>query len=248
MAGDDDITVDLEGKALDPRAVADAITQVENLVTSLDADNQATLTLTAIRGGSAHITMAVVGTSLDTLANGLEALRTDPVLPSGWARDSLLAVSGLGKVTNIRGVDTISLRIANTVSMIDSALQRNAEKALEPSSRSLGSIRGNLYRYTNDIAKNRRSAGLRNVATRESVELRFSAEVAPTVREHLEKEVEVWGEVARDSTGKIVYITIDGITPIEYTPTTTASDGRGLLGSDWTGGIDPVEWVRTQRG
>jgi len=27
----------------------------------------------------------------------------------------------------------------------------------------------------------------------------------------------------------------------------SASDGRGILGPDWTGGVDPAEWVRLQR-
>jgi hypothetical protein len=248
MAGDGDITVDLEGEALDPRAVAEAITQVENLIQSLVPGGTATLTLTDLRGGSAHISMAVTGGSVDSLHEGLEVLRHSPVLPPGWQRDSLLAVASLGNVAGLRGVERISLRLDQAVSAIDKMLVGNAQSALEPSSRSLGAVRGTLYRYTNDAPRSRRTAGLRNVHTGDTVDLRFSLDLAPLVREHLESEVEVWGEIARDATGKIVHLTVEGMEAVPVAHPTRGSDGRGLLGSDWTGGIDPVEWVRSQRG
>ncbi|MCQ4360621.1 hypothetical protein KQR54_05580 [Mycobacterium gordonae] len=248
MAGDGEITVDLEGEALDPRAIADAITQVENLVQSLSTGGTARLVLTDLRGGSAHISMSVTGASIDSLHDGLEVLRQSAVVPPGWRRDSLQAVANLGNVTTQRGVDSLILRIGEAISAIDRTLQQNAEKALEPSSRSLGAVRGTLYRYTNDAPRSRRSAGLRNVHTGDSIELRFSAEVAPLVREQLESEVEVWGEIGRDATGKIVHLVVEGIQAVATSHPTRAGDGRGLLGQDWTGGVDPVDWVRSQRG
>lgn len=248
MAGDGDITVDLEGEALDPRAVADAITQVENLIQSLSPDGSARLVLTDLRSASAHISMAVTGASVTELHDGLESLRLAPVLPTGWRRDSLQAVAGLGGVASMRGVESISLRLGDAISAIDSVIQGNAQSALEPSSRSLGAVRGTLYRYTNDAPRNRRTAGLRNVHTGDTIDLRFSAEVAPRVRELLESEVEVWGEIARDATDRIVHLTIEGIESVEPSEATRASDGRGLLGRGWTDGVDPVDWVRSQRG
>lgn len=248
MAGDSDITVDLEGEALDPRAVADAITQVENLVQSLTPGGSATLTLTDLRGASAHISMAVTGASVDSVHHGIEALRVASVLPPGWRRESLQAVANLGDVVGMRGVDSITLRLGQAVSAIDRAIQQNAQSALEPSARSLGSVRGTLYRYTNDVSRSRRTAGLRNVHSGDTIELRFSADAAPSIRENLENDVEVWGEIARDATGRIIHLTVEGIEPVQPSDPARASDGRGLLGSDWTGGVDPVEWVRSQRG
>jgi hypothetical protein len=249
MAGDSDITVDLEGEELDPRAIADAITQVENLVQSLSTEESAAiLVLTGLSGGSAHISMAVTGASVDTLHDGLEALRASPGLPRGWRRESLQAVANLGNVSGLRGVEGISLRVGQAISTIDTVIQQNAANALEPSSRSLGAVRGTLYRYTNDVARSRRSAGLRNVHTDDTIELRFSTDIAPRIRERLESEVEVWGEIARDMTGKIVHLTVEGIELVPPTERTRASDGRGLLGRDWTGGVDSVDWVRSQRG
>ncbi|PQM53744.1 hypothetical protein C5U48_02750 [Mycolicibacter virginiensis] len=249
MAGEDGITVDLEGGALDPRAVADAIEQIESLITSISGFEDAQLTLTNLRGGSAHISMAVVGSPLDLVHGGIEELRQGPVLPDGWNRQSLQAIIGLRKVSTRRGVESINLRLGNAISAIDDVIEENAEKALAPSSLSLGAVRGRLYRYTNDTVRKRRSAGLRRTDTGEAIELRFAPDDAAKVRAHLERDVEVWGEITRDATGQVAQLVVEGIEPIDAPGQgASASEGRGLLGSDWAGGIDPAEWVRTMRG
>ncbi len=249
MSAANGITIDLEGTALDPGAVSAAIEQVQMLVTSLTGAADVQLTLTDLRGGSAHISMSAAGTSLDDISGGIDELRHGPVLPRGWTRPSLVAIANLAKLKSRRGVDSISLRIDNTVALIDAGIQNNAEKALTPSSESLGAMRGILYRYSNDPRNKKRSAGLRRADTGDSIELRFRLDDASRVREHLEREVEVWGEIVRDATGGIAHLTVEGITPVgPASPPLTATDGRGLLGADWTAGVDPAEWVRTLRG
>jgi len=245
MAGNDGITVDLEGEDIDPRAVADAIVEIEKLVKSLGI--RADLTLTNLSGGSAHVSISAGAASLDTLSGGLGLLGEEAELPGGWQRDSVQAVLGLGRITKLRGVSSVSVRINEHVARIDSVMQANAESVLEPKSRTLGAISGVIYRYTNDISRNNRSAGLRHLYTGEAVTLHFSNEIAPLIRQHLETEVEVWGEIARDGTDKIMHLVVDGVEPIPVSEPTRASNGRGLLGDDWTNGIDPVEWVRMQR-
>ncbi|MGC5245562.1 hypothetical protein ACPXB3_01315 [Gordonia sp. DT219] len=251
MAGDDGkITVHLEGRALAPQAVADAIVRVESLLNSIGEGENPLLTLTELRGGSAHITMAVRDGAIDELSSGLDELRQHPVLPHGWSRPSLQALVGLAKVSEVRGVEEIRLDIDDTVAAIDDEIRLNAEAALTPSSVSLGAVRGVIYRYINDTTKkghHRREAGLRRTDTAEAIVLRFTADDAAKVRNHLEAEVEVWGVVARDMTGQIDHLDVEGIEPVEPDDEAPPNNGRGLLGSDWTGGIDPVEWVRMQR-
>lgn len=249
MSAAEGITVDLEGAELDPGAVSSAIEQVQALVTSLVGSEDAQLTLTELRGGSAHITMGATGTSLDEISGGIDELRRGPVLPNGWTRLSLVAIVNLAKVRSRRGVDSISLRIDNSVAVIDAAIRENAEKALTPSVESLGAMRGVLYRYSNDPRSKRRSAGLRRTDTQESIELRFGPDHAAGLREHLECEVEVWGEITRDATGGIAYLAVEGIEPVDSAGRpVTAADARGMLGNEWTAGVDPAEWVRTMRG
>lgn len=243
MAGSDDITVDLGGEGIDPRAVADAIVAIEKLVKSLDIEPR--LTLTDLSTGSAHVSMSAGGQSLDDLSGGLEQLGGAAELPAGWGRDTVLGVLSLGKVTKLRGVDSLRVRIGERIAHIDAVMQANAESVLEPKSRTLGSVRGVLYRYIND--KSNRAAGLRNLNDGEVVTLYFSSDVAPLIKDNLDSEVEVWGEIARDVTDRIIHVTVEGIEPIPVSERAQISDGRGLLGDEWTNGIDPVEWVRTQR-
>lgn len=245
MAGSDDITVDLEGEDIDPRAVADAIVEIEKLVKSLGIKSD--LTLTNLSTGSAHVSMSAGGAALDSLSDGLGLLGHSAELPVHWQRESVQAVVSLGRITKLRGVASIGIKIRDAIARIDSVMQSNAESVLEPKSRTLGAISGVIYRYTNDISRKNRSAGLRHLYTGDAVTLYFSNEISPLIREHLETEVEVWGEIARDGTDKIMYVTVEGIEPIPVSEPTRASNGRGLLGDDWTGGIDPAEWVRMQR-
>lgn len=246
MAGSDDITVDLEGEGIDPRAVADAIVAVEKLVKSLDLDPR--LTLTGLSTGSAHVSISAGGQSLDDLSGGLETLSQSAELPARWKRDTVVGVLNLSKVAKLRGVDSLSVRIGERIAHIDAVLQANAESVLEPKSRALGSVRGVLYRYINDASKgSNRAAGLRNLNDGEVVTLHFGGDIAPLIKANLDSEVEVWGEVARDVTDKIITVTVEGIEPLTVSEPARVSDGRGLLGEDWTNGIDPVEWVRSQR-
>lgn len=247
---DTGITVDLGGEALDPQAIADAIEQVTALVSSVRGAENARMTLTDLRGGSAHITMAVAGSPIDLVHDGIEELRVAPVLPQAWGRATLKAVVGLAKVSRLRGVEDVSLRIGEAVSVIDAAISENAEKALTPSSRSLGSVRGHLYRYTNDTgrSRHRRSAALRRAGTDQSIELKFAPEDAGEIRALLDREVEVWGEVTRDATGEIAHLSVEGVEAVgDSAAVMTVGDGRGLLGEDWLGGVDPAEWVREYR-
>lgn len=243
MAGRDDITVDLEGEGIDPRAVADAIVAIEKLVKSLDSTPQ--LTLTGLSAASAHVSMSAGADSLTALSTGLEQLAASAVLPDRWQRDTVLGVLSLRKVAKLRGVDSIDVRIGTAIAHIDAAMQANAESVLEPKSRTLGSVRGVLYRYIND--RNNRAAGLRNLNDGEVVTLYFDGDAAPLIKANLDAEVEVWGEIARDVTDKIIHVTVEGVEAIPVSERTGVSNGRGLLGDDWTDGVDPVEWVRTQR-
>lgn len=240
--------IDLEGTGLDPGAVADAIEHVQRLVGSLVGVDDVQLTLTDLRGGSAHISLAVVGSPVDDISCGIDELRNGPALPRRWTRKTLSAVAHLSRLNERRGVESVRLQIGDVIAEIDAVLGGNAEKALSPVSSSLGSMRGVLFRYSNDPRGSRRSAGLRRSDTGDSVDLRFSISDAAVVRECLEREVEVWGEITRDVTGGVHHLTVEGIESVSPpVGEMCVADGYGLLGKDWTAGTDPVDWVRMMR-
>ena len=246
MAEDDDgrVLLHLGGQGLDPRALADALVQLDRLVKSLDSD--AALTLTTLSTGSAKAGMRLDSDARDDLRDGLSELARVAIQPPGWTRESLSAVAGFDRVSTARGVTDIRLEIDATVAEIDSAIRANAAAALEQTTKSLGGVRGTVYRYINDPSGKRRNASLRRSDTGEAIKLHFSAANAALVRGHLEDEVEVWGTVARDATDQIVHITVEGIERVGSADELPVS-GRGLLGRDWTDGMDPVDWVRAQR-
>ena len=249
-AGDGDITLDLDGETgIEPGAVADAIDAVEKLISSLSEDGLSPpLILTEMALGSAHLTIRSLSPEpVDILRDGLRQLQVSAVVPEGWRRRTLRALVDLGSVSTKRGVEGVRLTIDSLVERIDGVIQANAEKALAGEFRSLGSVRGVLYRYTNDVAKRRRSAGLRDAHTGDAVELLFDPKTADRMKAHLEMHVDVWGEVERDSDGRAIRVTVEQIAPGESVGPASAEDGRGLLGPHWTGGVDPVDWVRGQR-
>ena len=164
---------------MDRRAVADAIIAVENLVKSLSTVGSVSLRLADMSVGSAHVVMSVNTESafevVEYLQGGLRQLEVMAETPARWHRDALRAVVALGEAANRRGVEAVKLGVDTVIERIDGAIRANAETALETQPRSLGGV-GVLYRYTNDIARKRRSAGLRDQRTGETVDLLFSSD------------------------------------------------------------------------
>ena len=246
------ILIDLEGaRDLDPRALADAIIAIEHIVRSFDHDmrhERSELGLQELWFGSAHVAISAPSDDVDMLQKGLDELLQHPVIPQGWSRKGVEALVELGKVSNKRGVELVALSTHGLVARIDDVIQANAEQALAPASTALGSVRGILYRYTNDGATSRRSAALRDYRTEEVVGVTFPADLAGQFKQSLDAEVEVWGEVARDQDGRLIRIRADGIEILNHAVRERGADSvMGLFGPEWTDGIDPAEWVRTQR-
>ncbi|WP_155981827.1 hypothetical protein [Nocardia sp. BMG111209] len=251
---EDKITLDLEGEDLDPRAVADAIIAVENLLKSLDVTGslyeppegvEYDLTLSELSIGSAHLTLMAPRDRAEVLQMGLSNLSIRPEVPRGWNLKSVQALIDLGKVSRKRGVNEVRLGRHKANARIDAEIQANAEQVLSTRIMALGSVKGTLYRYIND---RRRSAALRDYRTGDSVEISFPPALTSGVRRALDSEVEVWGIVERDPDNKLVKIYAEGIEVIHGPDEEVESaDPVGLLGGDWTNGLDPVDWVRAQR-
>ncbi|PPJ25163.1 hypothetical protein C5E45_18885 [Nocardia nova] len=252
--GRDTVTIDLEGKDFDPRALADAIIAIERIVKSFDHDmrlephGRSELGLQYLWFGSAHVTISAPSDDIDTLQSGLDELSLHPAIPPGWSRKGVEALVDLGKVKNKRGIHLVALTTSRMVARIDDVIQRNAEKALAPATVSLGAVRGVLYRYTNDETTSHRSAALRDYRTEDVVAVNFPAELAGQFKQSLDAEVEVWGEVSRDEEGRLLKIRAEGVEILNHAVRERgAGSVMGLFGPDWTDGHDPVDWVRTQR-
>ncbi|WP_152442258.1 hypothetical protein [Rhodococcus ruber] len=247
------ITVSLEGTdgTIDPLALADAIQALDKIVRSLAGESEAVLVLSDLRIGSAHLGVRTDDRRAELLTEGLGALRRGAVLPTGWNLDTLDGLVELQHAQYRRGVEDILIAVGNSIERIDRELVGLAESTLMlegsgAGSASLGSVRGTLYRYTNDSS--RRTAALRDYRTGRAIEIRFPAHMAQTLKSLLDHEVEAWGELHRDKSDRIIRLKLEGMEAIAGPhPQATLDEVAGILGRDWTAGMDPADWVRHQR-
>lgn len=250
---DQQIMVSLEGAdgAIDPLALADAIQALDKIVRSLVGESEAVLVLSDLRIGSAHLGVRTDTRRAKLLTEGLGAIRRGSVLPNGWNLDTLDGLVELQHVQSRRGVEDILIEIGNSIERIDRELVGLVESTLllqtsGAGSVSLGSVRGTLYRYTNDSS--RRTGALRDYRTGRAIEIRFPAHMAQTLKSLLDHEVEAWGELHRDKYDRITRLKLEGMEAIPGPhPHATLDEVAGILGRDWTAGMDPADWVRHQR-
>ncbi len=244
----DEVLVKLQGKhgEIDPLAVADAITALDKIMRNIDGEGEPELTLSHLKIGSAQYGFKSDTRRVERLSAGIQLLGQAPLLPDGWNSASMAGLVELEKVTQRRGVRAIQVDIDGAVCAIDEIIADNASLGLEDVSVSLGSVRGQLFRYANDVS--RRSAGLRDRNTGKAVDLRFPERLAQEVKANLDQQVTAWGEVYRSQDGTIAKIKLEGIEAVPGSQEQlTLDEVAGILGRDWTGGLDPVDWVRHQR-
>ncbi|MGI8308406.1 hypothetical protein [Saccharopolyspora hattusasensis] len=243
----DEIQINLHGahEAIDPRAVAEAIMAVDKILRGIASDSPASFSVSGLSVGSAHISVRGDHYRVATVNEGLTTLSASATIPAGWGIESVTGLVELEHVRLRRGVEGVGLRINEAITAIDGVLAEHARQSIAPPPPSLGSVRGKLYRYNNDA---KRSAGLRDYRTGHVVDVHFPAHLTAEVRSALDHEVEVWGEVRRDVEDRVRSISIAGIEVFEESRVAvTLDDVAGILGPGWTGGLDPVEWVRRQR-
>lgn len=242
----DEIQVELKGRhgQIDPRAVAEAITALDKILRSLSNDSGVPITLSALSIGSANIGIRTSEWSVTTLREGMVNLSEVPTVPVGWSIDTVAGLLDLEQVRKRAGVEEIGLRITDTVQFIDQLLTDNAKASIAPPRPSLGSVRGELYRYNGQ----RRIAALRDYRTLRAVEVRFPSALAEAVRGALDREVEAQGVVTRDLHDQVKSIDLTELEVVVVSKEkTTLESVIGLFGPEWTDGLDSVEWVRRQR-
>lgn len=131
---------------------------------------------------------------------------------------------------------------------VDSTVAENSENLLSNVIHSLGSVVGTLYKFNGKDGKLR--AGMTSSRTSKEVKLELEEKHVPVVLELMRKEVTVRGLLERDAlTNDVLSVKVKEVTavaPRRIQP--PARTMQGILGTDWLGGIDPVELVRRERG
>lgn len=241
------IKVELEGShgQIDPRAVAEAIVALDKVLRSLPQDEPTPLAISSLSIGSAKIGIRATERVAGVMRDGLRDLFHEAVVPRGWSVETVAGLLELDQVRKRAGVEGIWLRIDDALAPLDEQLALHARESIEPPAPSLGSVRGELYRYNG----HQHTAALRDYRTSRIVTVTFPTALAADVRGALDQEVEAWGRVTRNIHDQVESIVLEGLTSLE-TPESRVSldDVIGMFGSDWTEGMDSVDWVRRQRG
>lgn len=246
----DEVRLDIKGQhgQIDPRAVADGINSLVGLLEHLQlplGEPRPELHLSDLKIGSARIDIRASVSAVTIASDGMLALTDGPGMPEGWTPEALRYMVKLGEVRRRAGVEDILVSLDAVSRTIDKVLIENAQESLAPWPASLGSVQGRLFRYNDD----KREAGIVDEVTGEKVKVTVPAEYADMVVAEMLKDVCVWGEIHHTPTGRIDRIIAEGIERLpDPAPPAPISELADILGSDFTGGVDAVEWVRRQRG
>ena len=180
--------------------------------------------------------------------------------PQGWdgsALDSLVRlknrVSEASALQGARVVTRLSPSAAQRTFPLDEDFTAKAEKMLkllQRSGQAFGSVTGVVDRFRSRNGS--REFGLIDAENGTPVSVHFSEEDETTVRSLIGTKVTAWGMLRRDpTTNRKKDLVMEGVKvvdePTEAPERVTAADFEGILGADWTEGLDSVSWVRAQR-
>lgn len=193
------------------------------------------------------------------IVDGLDAVLSDDD-PQGWddsALDSLVRLNNQVRETSALQGARVVTRSGDSAAERTFCLDENfVDKAqrilqrLKESGQAFGSVTGVVDRFRSRNGS--REFGLIDMESDRPVSVHFSEEDEDTVRNLIGTKVVAWGMLRRDpKTNHKKFLTMEGIKvanePNE-TPHNVTIDGfEGILGADWTEGLDSVSWVRSQR-
>ncbi|TWP53226.1 hypothetical protein FKR81_04445 [Lentzea tibetensis] len=243
----DEIKIELQGPhgEIDPRALAEAIVALDKIIRSLPQDEPVPASISSLSVGSAKVGIRTNERAAAVIRSGLRDLFHESAVPAGWSVETVAGLLELDQVRKRSGVEGIWLRISDALTPVDEQLALHARESIQPPPPSLGSVRGELYRYNG----HQHTAALRDYRTGKIVTVTFPAKHAAMVRQALDQEVEVWGRVTRNIYDQVESIALEGLTALGAPESRVALDDViGLFGPDWTEGMDSADWIRRQRG
>jgi hypothetical protein len=180
-----------------------------------------------------------------TVVRGLAALHEASTIPHGYTLPMMAYAQQLAGVKGKGGITGVSLSAGATIVQIDEVLARNAAEAVAGKVVSIGSVEGILDKVN---FRNVREFGLIDERTGAAMKVTFGAEMDDAVKQAIGTAVVVTGTLSRNSTGQKVSMRARSITAMAKRPPRPVEQLVGILGDDWTGGLDAVEFIRAQRG
>jgi hypothetical protein len=259
-----EIVVDGPNDSVSVEVLAQA---AETLRTLLHGTGAQGWVVSALKVGSTHLAAAPPvskdchnrdAEEFKRVVEGLIAVTSDEE-PKGWddsALDSLVRLNNrVSEVSALQGARVVTRSDSSTehTFYLDERFAVKAENMLNKlkhSAQAFGSVTGVVDRFRS--RNGNREFGLIDTESGRPVSVHFSKDDEDTVRKLIGIKVVAWGMLRRNpSTNQKKILTMEGIKvinePNEISENVTVADFEGILGTDWTGGLDSVSWVRAQR-
>lgn len=176
---------------------------------------------------------------------GLLANRSD--IPEGWSREMLRDLRIICEMNQLPGATgvVISGSGLSEIKVSDNVL-RNVIRVLAPPRDSMGSIVGVVTEWKG--VRSGDQLTIRDESSGEDLIVEVPLELGVDTGSAIRKRVLVRGQMTRSDTGRKIRLIASSLEIKETRKKMSIRDIAGALGSDWTGGLDVVEWQRIQRG
>lgn len=245
---------------IDPQALVDGLTALVKLANAVEDDEgqPSDWVMSDLHLGSVRCSIRpaagqeAAGTRrIRVIWQGAQELRMRVGIPTGWNEHAVRVFLGLTKVNGCRGVESAVLSVGENASIIlDDTIRQHAEHSLQGAAESLATVRGVIVRYVND--EGRREVRIRETSGGRSLRILFSSAMDHDVKIALlnDRQISVRGVLRRNGEGQKLALVAEHliVLPASAQPPPRACDMVGVLGKDWTGDRDSVQWVRSQRG
>jgi hypothetical protein len=181
------------------------------------------------------------------VGDGLRYLAKHASIPAGWSprKARLLRKAGAHMQAG-SGITGLSITIDPAEPIyITPVMLENANAAVKVRLLSYGSAVGKLDIV--NLRSRKPKIQLLDQQTGDDVKCEFSPELLDQAMSLVGKVVAVEGLLKRDTEARKVSIEVTGLSQVERQIQPPISELIGILGPDWTGGVDSVEWIRQQR-
>lgn len=248
-----EITVEVEGDAnrIDARTLLDVARSMLDLLESVgERPNYGSVWVpTGLVVGSLCLDLVCsepdAADVVDTVMNGISSLDHSVVLPDGFRDRDLRSLVDMARTAHKGGGNGVKVVAGDTKREITDRVAQNAEAARSIKVQSWGSVSGVLDRLI--LRNNRNEVGLIDDVTKRAVTVRFPERLRDRVVGSMAKRVVGVGRLTRDLSGEKLTLELYELELDEKQPPEPISQLVGVLGDDWTGGLDAVEFVRGNR-
>ncbi|ERS51127.1 MULTISPECIES: hypothetical protein [unclassified Corynebacterium] len=247
MSDDDTLRLKVDGNPceIELKALEKSVAAISKLIRAVGG-NDVQQRIKGLKTGSAVVDVITEPEYAKVLTEGLEALTQTGQRPEKFNRTALTAVRDLYGVTTERGVTGVYFGSLTAPINVNREVSRHATEALKDVLESLGSVKGTLYKFN---GRNRLTAGIEQSRTGKSIRLELEKHQVKTVLEHMQQEVLVRGLITRDPvTNEVQTVKVKDVSEVgEKKIQRPAYEVRGILGTEWLEGLDPVDIVRLNR-